>query len=192
MDLIAGPQGSGKSRFFPVAERDFDSFNIDDRRKELNHGSSHEIPDEVRQQAIADYEAFIAEHIRTGKSLSIEVTRAKEITFDQAADARQRHFRIHLTYIAAEPEDCLQRVANRVDMGGHGNSPVELRKTYAASMANLPRAIREFDFVQVYDNSVHADRPRLMLETQRGAPTYVAPDRPRWLKTALAGTAYAA
>jgi len=30
MDLVAGPQGSGKSTFFPVSDRGHESFNVDD------------------------------------------------------------------------------------------------------------------------------------------------------------------
>lgn len=198
MDLVAGPPGSGKSTFFPVAGREQDSFNIDERRKELNKGSSQGIPREIREQAITDYNAFIDGHIRDGKSFSIEVTLAKDITFEQAERAKQHGFRVHLTYVAAELEDCIQRVANRVEMGGHGVSPDVLRETYSASMANLPQAIRGFDVVQIYDNgvrgqvdeSLHEAKPRLVLEAQRGALDYLAPDPPRWLTAALADTEY--
>jgi len=62
MDLVAGPQGSGKSTFFPVADRGGDSFNADDRRRQLNRGSSRKIPPHVRRQVVAEYEAFINEH----------------------------------------------------------------------------------------------------------------------------------
>ena len=44
MDLVAGPQGSGKSTFFPVNESGFDAFNVDEHRKALNRGSAQNIP----------------------------------------------------------------------------------------------------------------------------------------------------
>ena len=56
MDLVAGPQGSGKSTFFPVAHRGHDAFNVNDRRRELNRGSSRKIPLEVRRRAIKEYD----------------------------------------------------------------------------------------------------------------------------------------
>lgn len=145
MDLVAGPQGSGKSTFFPVADRGHDAFNVDDRRRQLNRGSSRKIPPEV---------------------------------------------------VAAELDDCINRVANRLERGGHGVSPSILRETYAASMRNLSRAVGEFDAIQVYDNARQARlddppdevRPPLVLESQRGMITYVTRKSPRWLRGALAGS----
>lgn len=195
MDLVAGPQGSGKSTFFPVALRGHDSFNVDDRRRQLNRGSSRRIPTEVRARAIAEYREFIEEHIRRRDSFSIEVTLSKEITFEQAARARQAGFRIQVTYVAAELEECVQRVAKRVEGGGHGVSRGVLEETYADSLGNLSRAIREFDLVQVYDNAPRARpgdregvRPALVLESQGGDVTSMTADLPPWLKAALGPT----
>lgn len=195
-DPVAGPQGSGKSTFFPVAGRGYDAFNIDDRRRALNGGSSRLIPDTVRRQAATEYEAFIKGHLRKRMSLSIEVTLAKEITFKQAQKARKAGFRLQLTYVAAEIDKCIRRVANRLDRGGHGVPPEVIRETHAASLRNLARALAEFDIVQVYDNSREAGldddlvvlMPRLVLETQGGKAIFIAGNLPGWLKSALAGT----
>jgi predicted ABC-type ATPase len=102
MDLVAGPQGSGKSTFFSGASRGFDAFNIDDRRKALNHGSSQDIPPDVRKRATDEYEDFIKSHIQRQVSFTIEVTLANEATFQQTEQARKAGFQIFLTYIAAE------------------------------------------------------------------------------------------
>lgn len=198
MDLVAGPQGSGKSTFFPVSARGVDSFNIDDHRRALNQGSAQDVPDPIRRKAAADYEAFIETHVRKRDSFSIEVTLAKEITFLQAHNARQSGFRVQLTFVAAELGDCITRMAIRVDRGGHGVPASVVRTTFAASMRNLPRALAEFDLVEVYDNSRHARvqdatdlmKPKLVLVTKRGQVTYCASGLPAWLKEALAKTAF--
>ena len=198
MDLVAGPQGSGKSTFFPVAARGLDSFNVDEHRKQLNRGSSRSVPAVVRRQAIADYEAFVEGALRERRSFSIEITLAKDITFTQAARARKLGFVVQLTYMAANLDQCIERVTNRIALGGHGVSPRVIRETYAASMRNLPRAIHTFDLVTVFDGSVQARldeslfeaRPRLLLEAQRGTMTYVA-TLPPWLAEALSGTEFA-
>ena len=195
MDLVAGPQGSGKSTFFPVSGRGHDAFNIDDHRKKLNDGSSQNISVAIQKKATADYEAFVEGHIRKKTSFSMEVTLAKEITFDQARRARRAGLAVHLTYIAANLADCIERMANRIELGGHGVKLSVLENTYAVSMGNLKRAIREFDIVLVYDNSGRAQpedafdgsMPRHVMEAAAGAITCKAPNMPRWLTAALHG-----
>jgi predicted ABC-type ATPase len=199
LDLVGGPQGSGKSTFFPVAGRGFDSFNIDDHRKALNAGSSQNIPDPVRRQATADYQAFIERHIKSRTCFSIEVTLAKEITFRQAKRARRAGFRVQLTYVTAALETCIARVANRVDEGGHGVSADVIRETYAASLKKLIRALSEFDIVQVYNNSPQvgpenvgpSSKPSLVLEAQGGKIAFRTAHLPAWLGSALSGTPFA-
>src|SRR5438552_19023407 len=48
MVVIAGPPGSGKTRYFPVTAFGVDSFNIDDRCAQIL-GSYRAIPRDVRQ-----------------------------------------------------------------------------------------------------------------------------------------------
>ena len=100
MDIVAGPQGSGKSTFFQVADRGFDSFNVDERRRELNRGSAQGIPEPVRERSVRELQAFIEGHIHEGRSFSFEATLAREVTFEQASQAKSRDFEVLLTYVA--------------------------------------------------------------------------------------------
>jgi len=198
MDLVAGPQGSGKSTFFPVADRPFNSFNIDDHRRKLNQGFSQNIPPEIRTRATKDYEAFVRTQIECKSSFSIEVTLANEATFEQADKAQGEGFQIHLTFVAAAVEDSIERVVTRVIGGGHGISPEVIQQTYAKSMQNLSRAISKFDVVLVYDNSHQAGldddqavvKPRLVLKSEGGRISFVDLTPPLWLKNALSDTDY--
>jgi predicted ABC-type ATPase len=156
MDIVAGPQGSGKSTFFRVADRGFDSFNVDERRRELNRGSAQGIPDPVRERSVRELQAFIESHIREGRSFSFEATLAREVMFEQASQARGRGFEVLLTYVATDLDECVERVMKRLELGGHGVPAQVIAETYAASMRNLTRAIRQFDVVHVWDNSVRA------------------------------------
>ena len=198
MDIVAGPQGSGKSTFFRLAERGFDSFNVDERRRELNAGHAQDIPDHVRERSVRELRAFIENHIRNCKSFSFEATLAKDVTFEQASQAKSRGFEVLLTYVATDLEECVERVFKRLELGGHGVMRQIIEETYPASMRNLARAMRQFDVVQVWDNSVRAGpeislleaKPTRALEAVRGRITKVAVVLPPWLKTALAGTTY--
>ena len=96
MELVAGPQGSGKSTFFPVRQSGYDAFNIDDHRKTLNDGSSQGFSEAIQKRAAADYEAFIEGHIRAKRSFSIEVTLGKDIALEQAKRAQAQGFSVRL------------------------------------------------------------------------------------------------
>jgi len=198
MDIVAGPPGSGKSTFFPVQDRGFDHFNIDDRRRELNAGCSQRIPAQIRDRAKTEYEEFIRTHIAAGTSFSFEATLAQEITFDQALQAKDRGFQIWLTFVAADLEECVERVLARYEAGGHGLIPPRLHEVYRHAMGNLARAIRLFDIVQVYDNSVrgrlnvelYEAKPCLVLSAQQGTLTSLVSSPPAWLRAALANSEY--
>ena len=195
MDLVGGPQASGKSTLFPVSERGNDWFNIDEERKRLNGGASQNIPSAVQRAATAAYEQFIVSHIGSRKSFSIEVTLAREVTFEQARRAREAGFKLSLTYLAAELPECVERMAARVEEGGHGVQVKVLKATHAASVKNLRRAIQEFDYVEVFDNSRHAEvgtpaqswEPRLVLQAEGGVIRFKAKKLPSWLRKALGG-----
>jgi predicted ABC-type ATPase len=189
---VGGPSGSGKSEAFPVAQISQDRFNVDDRCKELNGDSYLAIPKDVRDRANKECEVFIADHIRDRRGFAIETTLRSDVTFRQAAAAHANGFRVELRYIATgSVEENVARVADRARLGGHSASPGKIRAIYAASLANLPRAIREFDRVRVYDNTPRkAERVRLVLEAYRGRVKYAAPDIPDWLRGALRRTEY--
>src|SRR4051794_23111004 len=101
MAIVAGPQGSGKSTIFPVGSTGHDYFNVDARRAELA-GRSQKIPAAIRKQSQDELRAFIEGHIRDGRSFAFEATLAQPITFDQAATAREKGFRIHLRYLCTD------------------------------------------------------------------------------------------
>ncbi len=192
MSIVAGPQGSGKSTLFPVANTGFDHFNVDERRQQLA-GTSHNIPPSVREQSQRELRSFIEGHIRDGRGFAFEATLARDITFEQAAEARGRGFRVKLQYLCTDDiQENLHRVAARVRNKGHGCSPETLHSTYEASLRNLPRALKEFDHVLGWDTTVRNQPARLVLDARRGKITYVAPQPPGWLRSALRATEYEA
>ena len=193
MQVVAGPSGSGKSSLFPVAAAGVDHFNIDDRCAQLNRGSYLGIRPEIRAQANAECEAFIAQHIASRTSFAVETTLRTDITFRQGKAARANGFVLLMEYISAgSPEKCVKRVSIRADRGGHSASPVKVRTTYAASLENLPRALREFDVVSVYDNSRRGKPPTRVLDAAAGrGVTFRATKLPTWLRHLLRGPEFA-
>ena len=191
MIVVAGPPGSGKSVAFPVDSFGVDSFNADDRSAQLNNGSYQGIPLEIRAIVNKEFEAFVEDHIRSHKSFAIETTLRSDITFRQADQARAEGFEIQMRYIALNGfAQNLKRVIARALAGGHSAPADQLQKIHEASLRNLPKAIREMDRIQVYDNSAPDRRPKRVLSAQSGKVTYLHPSPPEWLEVVLAGSEF--
>ena len=191
MIVVAGPPGSGKSVAFPVDSFGVDSFNADDRSAQLNNGSYQGIPLEIRVIVNKEFEAFVEDHIRNHKSFAIETTLRSDITFRQAGQARAEGFEIQMRYIALNGfAQNLKRVIARAFAGGHSAPADQLQKIHEASLRNLPKAIREMDRIQVYDNSAPDRRPKRVLSAQSGKVTYLHPSPPEWLEVVLAGSEF--
>ena len=191
MIVVAGPPGSGKSVAFPVDSFGVDSFNADDRSAQLNNGSYQGIPLEIRAIVNKEFEAFVEDHIRNHKSFAIETTLRSDITFRQAGQARAEGFEIQMRYIALNGfAQNLKRVIARALAGGHSAPADQLQEIHEASLRNLPKAIREMDRIQVYDNSAPDRRPKRVLSAQSGKVTYLHPSPPEWLEVVLAGSEF--
>ena len=191
MVIVAGPPGSGKSAAFPVNSFGIDYFNADDRAAQLNNASYQGISLEIRAAVNKEFERFVEEHIQQHKSFAVETTLRSDITFRQAHQARAEGFEIHMRYIAlSDFSQNLTRVTARARAGGHSAPADQLRRIHDASLANLPRAIREADELRVYDNSAPGRQPELVLSAQCGSINYVCTQTPYWLEHALQGTEY--
>jgi predicted ABC-type ATPase len=190
MIVIAGPPGSGKSKGFDLNASGLDYFNADDKCRDLNGGSYHDISRELRTNVVnLELKRFIEDHIRNGSSFAIETTLRTSITFDQARSARDRGFFTFMIYVAVnDVEIAIERVAARADGCGHAAPPGVIREIYSQSLQNLPRAIREFDGVAVYDNTAPIPpnkQPLLVFTATEGRVCDITPHPPLWAQKTL-------
>jgi predicted ABC-type ATPase len=172
------PPGAGKSRVLTVSSFGVDSFNADDRAALLNTGSYLAIPAAVNREVNSQW-AFVPDHIQRRVSCAFETTLRSEITFSQAALARQAAFHTEMGFVALHDFALhLERVKIPADAGGHSAPESVLRAIYEASTGNPPRAIREVNFVHVYDNSRWGLTPTVLLQAEDGEVVHLADDRP--------------
>ena len=184
MLVVAGPPGSGKSTFFPIAAMGVDAFGIDDRCAQIV-GSYRAIPPAVRKAVSQECETFVDQHIAGGRSFAVETTMRTLASVRQAEKARSHGFRTVLTFLCtSSPEINIERVIQRAQAGGHAASEVEIRAVYAAALGNLVEAVRIFDRSRVLDTSEPWKRPRLVARVARGKST-LEPDAPPWAANAL-------
>ena len=78
----------------------------------------------------------------------------------------------------------LERVKLRADRG-HSAPESLLRGNYHSSIRNLARAIREMDFIYVYDNSRWGQTPLILLQAAKGEIQYQADNVPSWLEKVI-------
>lgn len=192
--VVGGPSGAGKSSRFPLESLAPHAFNVDVWIKDhLNAGSFHGFTPTMRHAGLEACAVWVRERIARQESCAIEASLRREETFALAQEAHDSGFETSLIFISVSLRVALERVAARRQAGGHAADIGQLVEIYRASHANLARALREFDRVQVYDNSeFDMTRPlRPVLETEATQVAFVTSQPPQWLCDALARTPYA-
>jgi predicted ABC-type ATPase len=184
MIVVAGPPGSGKTRYFPVSAFGVDAFNIDDRCAQIL-GSYRAIPREVRRAVARECERFVSDHIERQESFAVETTLRTTVAIEQAELARKSGFATEMSFVATDSiAENVARVLQRAQAGGHGASEREIRAIHRASVANLRAAVAAFDRVRVYDSTPRWAPPRLVGVARGGRLVRQGPT-PAWLDDAV-------
>jgi predicted ABC-type ATPase len=186
MIVIAGPSGSGKSMHFPARDFGVAFFNVDDRCAELNSGSYHATPPEIRAQAQRECEQFIADCIANDTSFAVETTLRTPIAIVQAERACAAGFVAAMVFIATDDvHDNVLRIARRALDGGHSAPAQRIHEIYEHSLRNLASALAIFDELVLYDNSAYDQPPRLVRIYASQRVVFDEPPTPDWLQRAL-------
>lgn len=184
MIVVAGPPGSGKTRYFPVTAFGIDAFNIDDRCAQIL-GSYRAIPREVRRAVAQECERFVRDHLENGQSFAVETTLRSGAAMEQAELAGSKGFATEMRFVATDSiTENVARVIQRAQAGGHGASEREIRAIHVASISNLRKAIAIFERIRVYDSTARWEPPRLVA-VARGGRLVCQGATPGWLEAAL-------
>jgi len=195
MIVVAGPPGSGKSSRFPLSRFGVDWFNADDRAAELNLGSFHKIPAEVRSQVNVEFQQWILGHISAREGFAIETTLRSPITFEQARLAHGHGFWTTMDYVAAgSVEESVRRITERSYRGGHSASERLVADIYEKSTKNLLTALdfseSGIEVIRIYDNSEVRGHVREVLSFRRGQPRSMSSEIPAWLEGLFRNTKF--
>jgi predicted ABC-type ATPase len=101
MIVVAGPPGSGKTRYFPVTALGVDGINIDDRCAQIL-GSYRAIPRDVRRAVAKECERFVLDHIKRRVSFAVETTLRTKAAIEQAELARKSGFATEMHFVATD------------------------------------------------------------------------------------------
>lgn len=180
--VFAGPNGAGKStlaaRFLkdrlPIVNPDVIAAQDIPRKPDgkLDEQQAGKIAVRQRLAHLSSRESFAFETTLTGRS---------EIRVMQAA--RDAGYKVNLVYVGvSSAERSADRVAGRVQEGGHDVPPDAISRRYPKSMEQLAEAARLSERVIVFDNS-HASH-RLLLVHENGQNRLHSP-LPAWARQAL-------
>jgi predicted ABC-type ATPase len=182
LTVVAGPNGSGKStltRWVEFEGRE-ELIDPDALARDMRAVNPPGVAIAAGRKAIRR----IRECLRTAISFAIETTLAGRSSLALMSEARSRGYEIHLLYIALDsPERSIARIRTRAARGGHFIPPVDVRRRYARSIANLAEAIGLADIAEVYDNS--GSRHRVVLAAKAGVVVWRTNPLPGWMLKAL-------
>lgn len=183
MTVFAGTNGAGKSTL-SMQMRDWlgELVDPDQIARELK-------PDNPRSADLsAGREAVkrIPSLIENGGNFAIETTLSGSFVLKHMEIAKERNYDIVLYYIGLQDVQMhIDRVASRVEQGGHWIAEEDIRYRYGESLKNLIPAITIADQIIIIDNTYE---PLIIAEILQGHLTYCMDSIPVWANPALAHT----
>lgn len=183
--MIAGPNGSGKSTLKKTLEQlggDFGSYlNADDIAASMR-GDPESVSRAAQEQVRLHRDALRREFA----DYCWEMVMSHPSHIDHLRDARAAGYETRLIYVATEhPRISVDRVRQRVALGGHDVPTDRIIARYERSIALLPAAIDACDTALIYDNSDLADAFRLICVVERGDADLMHRPSPEWFDTTL-------
>lgn len=156
---FCGVNGSGKSTLYQT-----DLWRTPDMPKRMRRVN----PDELlraqggswasAQDQIAAGKAAlgaIEECLAEGRSFNQETTLTGHKALQTIMKAHDQGCRVHLLYLGVENERvALERIAHRVETGGHDIDEALVRRRFRTSLSNFCRALPHCDEAHVFDNTV--------------------------------------
>ena len=196
--LLVGVNGAGKSSIagamFRAAGSDY--YNPDEAARALM--AANPGLDQVRANTVAWQQGkrLLQRAISERLDFALETTLGGNTIPRLLAEAAAAGIEVRIWYVGlAGPEAHIERVHQRVRLGGHDIPEADIRRRWRHSRLNLVQLLPVLTELRVYDNSTLADpnagkapRPVLVLHVERGR--IVGPDdlssTPDWAKPIVA------
>ena len=196
--MLAGVNGAGKSSIGGAMFRadGADYYNPDEAAKALM--AANPGLDQIRANAAAWHQGrrLLEKAIAERLDFAFETTLGGSTIPRLLADAAGQGIEVRVWYVGlATPEAHIERVAQRVQAGGHDIPASTIRRRWRHSRLNLVQLLPALTELRVYDNSADADpatghepRPVLVLHLLRGRivePSDLS-STPEWAKPIVA------
>lgn len=149
--IYAGVNGAGKSTFYNMkSQYNLPRVNSDEIVKEL--GDWKNVADTMKAGKIAVQR--INDYFSQGVSFNQETTLCGHSIFRNIERAKQQGYVVEMFYVGLDSaEIAKERIAKRVERGGHGIPDEAVERRYTESLRNLRKAIELCDLVSINDNT---------------------------------------
>jgi predicted ABC-type ATPase len=180
--IFAGPNGAGKSSI--IRRVDFagrgNLLEADAIALRIHPANPGQVATAAGREVLLRTRGYLA----AGQDFGVETTLSGASIIRAIKQAITRGFFVRLVYICLEsPEQCIQRVHERVAQGGHNVPDEDVRRRYARSLVNLKQVTKIANETLVYDNS--GPEPVLVLEVRSGRVTTEVKELPVWARNLL-------
>jgi predicted ABC-type ATPase len=178
LHVIAGPNGAGKTTYFerilgPATRLPFVSADVIAQERWPSYPGAHGY--EAAELAAVRRRSFIEER----RSFATETVFSHPSKLDLLREAREAGYRVYLHVILVPEELAVQRVAVRVETGGHGVPEEKIRGRFGRLWQLVRQALALAQEAEVRDNSRAEAAFRLVARFQDG--NLVSPaDWPAW------------
>ena len=172
--VLAGPNGAGKSTTGPALLRDTLGITEFVDADAVARGLSAFAPEKVAVQAGKIMLRRIRELARQHVDFAFETTLASRLFAPWLDRLRKERYEVHVVFLYLPSADvAVDRVKNRVQMGGHDVPEGVVRRRYRAGLRNFFRLYQPLAATwRVYDNS-GAGGPRLIASGEGKKVTHI-------------------
>ena len=185
LHVIAAPNGAGKTTLYQneLKDRypDVEFVNADELARQHFGHAAHTLEESQMGQRLAEdrRRALMAEH----KSLITESTFSHRSKLDLVRDAQAAGYGIAVYHVNVRSANVsVDRVAFRVDTGGHPVPEDKIRDRYERNKQLIRQAVKLADRGYVFDNSVMSKPHTLAIELRLGQAVRVSRSMPAWAR----------
>lgn len=174
--VIAGVNGAGKSTLYQTLEtiKQIDRINTDEIVRSF--GNWKNAGDVIKAGKIAVKK--IEECFRNGISFNQETTLCGNSIINNIIKAKNLGYKIEVHYIGVESiEIAKERIAYRVEHGGHGIPNADVERRYYESFEHLRKIMNICDVVILYDNTEAFNRFAIF---HNGEAVMLSKELPDW------------
>jgi predicted ABC-type ATPase len=177
LTVVAGANGSGKSTLTKMFDVNTLLIDPDAIARGINSVNPAAASIAAGRQALT----LCQQYAKSERSFVVETTLAGKSYLNLMSEMKSHGWSVILIYIGIDnPNMNVQRVSDRVELGGHDVPRADILRRYERSLANLSKAAKIADLLTLYDNSTNAGH-QLIATFEKNQTVIYAPVLPEWI-----------